>query len=132
MRRIVGNIGCFRLPDGKYGFGRIFLDSTVAFYRHIGISEYDIPKTEEYLFIVGVYDSSIKKMKLVEKRNYSNENEVTPPPMKIEDSISGGYKIYKNGIIFPSSFEECEKLETCAVWDLEHVIDRIMGGGECN
>ena len=31
MRRILGNVGAFQLPNGKYAFGRIFKDSTVAF-----------------------------------------------------------------------------------------------------
>ena len=86
MRRIVGNIGCFRLSDSKYGFGRIFQDACVAFYKHIGASEKDIPQTEDYAFIVGVYDTGVKKMKLVEKRPYSSIEEVTAPPDEYEGS----------------------------------------------
>lgn len=53
MRRIVGNVGAFKLPNGEYGFGRIFKYADVAFYRHIGKNEKDLPKTEDYAFIVG-------------------------------------------------------------------------------
>ena len=70
MRRIVGNVGAFKLPNGEYGFGRIFKYADVAFYRHIGKNEKDLPKTEDYAFIVGVYNSSVSLMKYVEKRPY--------------------------------------------------------------
>ncbi|WP_295068017.1 hypothetical protein [Ruminococcus sp.] len=127
MRRIVGNIGCFKMPDGRYGFGRIFQETAVAFYKHIGVSEGDIPQTEDYAFIVGVYDSGVRKMKLVEKRAYSSIEEVTAPSMSIKDPISGEYSIYKEGMIIPSDYEECKELEVCAVWELEHIIDRLLG-----
>ena len=84
MRRIVGNVGAFKLPNDEYGFGRIFKYADVAFYSHIGKNE--------------------------------------------KDCISGEYSIYyANGDIVPSTYEECKNLEVCAVWELSHVIDRLMG-----
>lgn len=56
------------------------------------------------------------------------ESEVTSPPTYIRDCISGEYSIYyANGDIVPSTYEECKNLEVCAVWELSHVIDRLMG-----
>ena len=128
MRRIVGNVGAFKLSNDEYGFGRIFKYADVAFYRHIGKNEKDLPKTEDYAFIVGVYNSSVSLMKYVEKRPYVTESEVTSPPTYIRDCISGEYSIYyANGDIVPSTYEECKNLEVCAVWELSHVIDRLMG-----
>lgn len=128
MRRIVGNVGVFKLPNGKYGFGRIFKYADVAFYKHIGENERDLPKSEDYAFIVGVYNSSVTKMKYIEKRPYDYEDEVTAPPKFIKDCISGEYSIYyANGEIVPSTYDECKDLECCAVWELAHVIDRLMG-----
>jgi hypothetical protein len=132
MRRIIGNVGCFQLPDGRYGFGRIFNDVSVAFYKHIGASETDLPTEEKNAFIVSVYNSGVTRMKLVEKRPYISIEEVTSPPTKIHDPITGKYSQYINGKIFPSSFEECKDLETCAVWELDHVIDRLMGNDKWN
>ena len=132
MRRIIGNVGCFQLPDGRYGFGRIFNDVSVAFYKHIGVSETDLPKEEKYAFIVSVYNSGVTRMKFVEKRPYISIEEVTAPPTKIHDPITGKYSQYINGEIFLSSFEECKDLETCAVWELDHVIDRLMGNDKWN
>ena len=69
-------------------------------------------------------------MKLVEKRPYSSIEEVTAPPMSMKDPISGEYSVYKNGAIRPSDYEECRDLEVCAVWELEHVIDRLLRDGK--
>ena len=81
--------------------------------------------TDEF---VGVYNSSVSLMKYVEKRPYVTESEVTSPPTYIRDCISGEYSIYyANGDIVPSTYEECKNLEVCAVWELSHVIDRLMG-----
>lgn len=132
MRRILGNIGAFQLPNGKYAFGRIFKDSTVAFYKHFGESENDLPPNEDYAFIVGVYTEGITKMKYVEKRPYADESEVTPPLFYIKDPISGKYEIYDNGEIRPSTYEECKGLERVAAWHLNHVIDRLMGDDKWN
>ena len=132
MRRILGNIGAFQLPNGKYAFGRIFKEASVAFYKYFGESENDLPPNEDYAFIVGVYNEDVTKMKYVEKRPYADESEVTSPPNFIYDTISGKYKIYENGQIRPSTYEECEGLERCAVWHLNHVIDRLMGDDKWN
>lgn len=132
MKRIIGNVGCFCLPDGRYGFGRIYADACVAFYKHIGTSETDLPQNEDYAFIVGLYNSGITQMKLVEKRPFHSLEEAVPPPTKVHDPISGKYSIYRNGELLPSSYEECKDLETCAVWELNHVIDRLIGDDKWN
>ena len=76
----------------------------------------------------GGYNSSVSLMKYVEKRPYVTESEVTSPPTYIRDYISGEYSIYyANGDTVPSTYEECKNLEVCAVWELSHVIDRLMG-----
>ena len=128
MRRILGNIGAFKLPNGKYGFGRIFKYADIAFYKHFGETEKDLPPNEDYAFIVAVYNSSFTKMKYVEKRPYADESEVTLPPKAIRDCISGEYRMYyPHGEVVPSTYEECKDLEISAVWELVHVIDRLMG-----
>ena len=52
MRRILGNVGAFQLPNGKYAFGRIFKDSTVAFYKHFGEKGNDLAPDEKYAFLL--------------------------------------------------------------------------------
>ena len=132
MRRIPGHIGCFPLPDGRFGFCRLLTDACAAFYRHIVETETDLLQTEEYAFTVGVHDSAVRQMKLVQKRPYQDIAEITAPPMKIRDPITGAYSIYHHGEITPAAESECAGLETCAVWELHPVIDRLLGNTKWN
>ena len=63
----------------------------------------------------------------IDHRPFETEEEQWAPPMCIVDKISGKYKIYYKGKIIPSSKSECEGLEIAAVWDENHIVDRIMG-----
>lgn len=125
----LGDIYAIPLPNGKYAFGRIFRDAGIAIYKHLGDSIEDLPQTEDYQFIVGVYEDVLKSgdWPVVDNRPFANEEEAWPPPNCIIDSISGGYSIYYKGQITKSTKEECEGLEEAAVWDKHHIIDRIMG-----
>jgi len=129
-RRIrLGDIYAIPLPNGKFGNGRIFNDAGIAIYRYIGDSREDLPKSEDYQFIVGVYKSALKSedWTIVDSRPFNSEDESWPPPTCIYDSISGSYSIYHKGIIRDASKSECEGLETAAVWEAAHIIGRIMG-----
>ena len=53
------------------------------------------------------------------------EDLLEPRETYIEDKISGKYQIYKLGQIRPARKEECIGLECCAVWDPNHVEDRL-------
>jgi hypothetical protein len=50
------------------------------------------------------------------------------PPKYIFDVLSGNYDIYHKGRIRPATKEECRGLEREAVWDLPHIVDRIVNG----
>ncbi|WCF09568.1 immunity 26/phosphotriesterase HocA family protein [Paenibacillus thiaminolyticus] len=125
----LGDVYAIPLPDGRVGFGRRFKDASIAIYQHIGDSMEDTPPDEEYQFIVGVYDDVLKsgQWPVIENRPFKDEEEAWPPPACIIDKLSGGYSIYQKGEIRQASKEECEGLEIAAVWEGEHIIDRIMG-----
>ncbi|MFO0851903.1 MAG: hypothetical protein U0871_25555 [Gemmataceae bacterium] len=48
-----------------------------------------------------------------------------PVPTYIQDPIDGSFSIYLAGHIRPARRDECVGLECCAVWDPEHVEDRL-------
>jgi len=52
-----------------------------------------------------------------------------PPPNSVRDPISGAMRIYHHGHMRPAAPGEAEGLERAAVWDLHHLIDRLMGTG---
>jgi hypothetical protein len=50
---------------------------------------------------------------------------LAPVPTFIQDPMSDRFSIYLLGAIRPATREECVGLERCAVWDPEHVEDRL-------
>lgn len=125
----IGDVYAIPLPNGKVAYGRIFKDSCIGVYKHISDTLNDVPKTEDYQFTVGVYKDVLQsgQWSVVDSRPFNSDDDAWPPPMCIIDSISGEYSIYYKGEIRPSNKSECEGLETAAVWESEHIIDRIMG-----
>ena len=129
IKRIVGNIGALKLPDGKWLFGRIMSDASVEFYKYAGNDKNDLPEEFETAFIVGVHKSVISEMQLVGNRPFTSEEESWPPPKFIYDVIGKRYSRYVFGKITPSTYEECKGLEQASVWEKPHIIDRFMGTG---
>ncbi|RHW42309.1 hypothetical protein D1B31_04785 [Neobacillus notoginsengisoli] len=129
IRIKIGDVYAIPLPNGKYAFGRIFKDGGIGIYKYIGENIEDIPKVEEYQFIVGIYEYVLKSgdWTVVENRPFKSDGEAFPPPFCIIDSISGEYSIYQKGEIRSATKSECEGLEVAAVWADNHIIDRIMG-----
>ncbi len=130
----LGDVYVIPLPNGKYAFGRVMRDAGFAIYKHIGNSIEDIPKNEEYQFVVGVYKDVLQCgiWKVVDNRPFNNEEQSWPPKTYIIDKINGSYSIYHKGEISSSTQEECEGLEKAAIWDAHHIIDRIMGKDKWN
>jgi hypothetical protein len=50
---------------------------------------------------------------------------LAPVPTFIRDRLNGQFSIYLLGDIRPASREECVGLERCAIWEPEHVEDRL-------
>ncbi|MDP4147334.1 MAG: Imm26 family immunity protein [Bacillota bacterium] len=125
----LGDVYAIPLANGKYAYGRSFKDACIAIYKHIGDNIYDIPKTEEYQFTVGIYKDVLQSGQwlIVDSRPFKDDDEAWPPPMCTIDMISGRYSIYHKGQFRASSKSECDGLEQAAVWEAEHIVDRIMG-----
>jgi hypothetical protein len=130
----IGDVFAIPLPNENYAFGRLFKENCIAIYHHVGVSKKDIPTTEEYQFIVGVYLDVLTsgKWTVIDNRPFKTDDEAWPLPMCVIDSISGKYSIYHKGEFFNSSKEKCKDLEVAAVWDENHLIDRIMGDDKWN
>lgn len=124
----VGNMYGITLPNGKFAFGRIMRDAGIAVYSHIGNDITDLPITDEYQFIVGIYKTDINKdLIYIKNIPFETEENEWPPPCYIHDIISDKYEIYYKGEISPSFKERCVGLERAAVWHTNHIIDRVMG-----
>jgi hypothetical protein len=125
----VGDVFQISLSNGKYTYGRVYRDASVGIYNHISERPNEPPiGSRDFMFIVGMYDDVLSsgKCPIIGYDGFEDQESEWPPRYFIKDKISGKYSIYYKGEIKPSSEEECEGLEEAAVWDLHHIVDRII------
>jgi hypothetical protein len=126
----VGDVIQLTLPSGRYAYGRVLLDASVAFYSKT-TAEPGVPPigSRNYQFIVGVYDDVLTSegVSVVGHDPSQEPEDDWPPPNSIRDPVSGSMSIYYHGQIRAATPEECEGMEPAAVWDLHHLVDRLMG-----
>jgi len=130
----LGDIYLITLPNGKFAFGRLFKESTLAIYKGTYDNASELPVSEEYAFILGVYTDLLHdgKWEIVGNRPFLSDDDAWPPPKCIKHVFNGKYSLYIKGEITPSSEEVCKDLERVAAWDRHHVVDRIMGDNKWN
>jgi hypothetical protein len=126
----VGDVVQISLPTGRYAYGRVLRDASVAFYSDRSDKPGEAPiGSRDYQFTVGVYEDVLgsPECPVVGHDPSHGEEDQWPPPYRMRDSISGEVRIYYKGTISPSTEIEIEGLEPAAVWDLGHLVDRLMG-----
>jgi hypothetical protein len=121
------------LPNGKFAYGRLYRDASIGIYQEVS----DVPAkppigSRDFRFNVGVYKDVLtsEKCAVVGEDPFVEGEDPWPPAHCIVDPISGECSIYHHGEIKPALPEECQGLETAAVWELEHIIDRILNGND--
>ena len=126
----VGDVIQLALPSGRYAYGRVLRDASVAFYSEI-TAEPGVPPvgSRNYQFVVGVYDDALTSegVSVVGHDPSQDPEDDWPPPSSIRDPISGAVRIYHHGRMRDATTEETEGLEPAAVWGLNHLTDRLMG-----
>lgn len=125
----LGDIYEIPLSDGKFAYGRLFKEYTLAIYKNTYEKFSELPQTEEYSFFVGVYKDLLQdgEWPVVGSRPFPSEEDAWAPPQCIKDAVSGRYSLYYKGEIIPSTENECKDLERAAAWDRRHLVDRLMG-----
>lgn len=123
-----GDVVQVTLPTERYAYGRVLRDASVAFYRETTDEPGNPPiGSRDFQFTVGVYDEVLKSSQVVGHDPSRDPEEDWPPPYCVRDAISGDVKLYQKGVMRPATAEEFEGLEPAAVWDLHHLVDRLMG-----
>jgi hypothetical protein len=125
-----GEIIQLKLPNDCYAYGRVLRDASVAFYREMSSDPGDPPIGErDYQFVVGVYEDVLRsdEVPIVGRDPSTTTEDEWPPAFSVRDPISGDMKIYHHGVMRTAAVDECSGLEPAAVWDLHHLIDRLMG-----
>ena len=122
-----GDVFSIELPNEKYAFLRKYNGAVIAVYKQKGDSPDDYPKDDLYEFYVCVYKHVFKKWHYVTNLPFISDEDAWGPPFCWVDQISGEYSLYYRGERRPCTYDECKDLEILAVWDENHLIDRIMG-----
>jgi len=128
QKRLKGDIFEVDLRDGTFCYGRVINGSCVLYDLRVGVR----PLIEEIvcqkvLFQVWVMKYAITRgiWKVIGNLPLE-ESLVERPRFFKKDSISGKlYVTYDGSQEIPATLEECQRLECAAVWDPEHVEDRL-------
>lgn len=132
QQRTIGSILSIDLEDGYYNYAQI-LEFGIAFFDiHVKESKLvslDSLLEKPILFIVEVYNDVITRGRWVKIGKLPIRKDLEILPMEfIQDALNPqNFELYnpRTGEIIPSTREECEGLERSAVWDSNHVEDRL-------
>jgi hypothetical protein len=131
QRRIKGAILEIELGDGLFAFGQD-VDSDILFFDYfskIPLSDVTVLCDKKALFFLGVYNDVITsgRWKRIGKLPIKQEYQASPFKF-IQDSLNlEHFELYNpnTGEITKATKEQCEGLECAAVWEAEHVEDRL-------
>jgi len=120
------------LEDGANAFARVLPNSQIALYD-ILVPQIDTLSSHNVFSAKILWKLTVMKSALISGRwpvmDYRPlESELTAPvEYFIRDQLTGRYSIYRSsdGYTRGSTFEECKELEAAAVWEAEHIEDRI-------
>lgn len=129
-RRRLGDFVAVPLGGGEYGFGRVLEEPLFAFYDFKSKS---IPPVDEIararvLFKIWVMNYAVTDGDWPIIGNRPLEETLCERPRFFKrDPINGKYSIYLMGesVELPATKDECNELECAAVWEPEHVADRL-------
>jgi len=123
----VGDVVEIALPDGRYAYGRVLKDASVAIYDTVS----DLPRqapvgSRGFQFVVGVYQDVLKHLPVVAHDASRDADDEWPPPFRVTDVLTGSNSIYHRGEMRPAASGEAGDLEPAGVWDLGQIVDRIV------
>lgn len=129
QKRVEGDFVQIDLGDGYHVYGRVLEEALFAFYdiRTTKYLDIDVISKLPILFQVPVMDYAVKRGRWVVIGNQPLDAQLlNPPPRFIQDQLRPDlFSIYQQGGIRPATREECIGLECEAVWDPEHIEDRL-------
>jgi len=129
QKRVFGDIVRIDLGDGFHTYGRVLEDASFAFYD--GRVSEEMPVDQiialPILFLVAVMNYAVTSGRwAIVGTAPLDDSLLNPPPRFIQDALRKDlFRIYDKGQIRPATKEECIGLEPAAVWDPEHVEDRL-------
>jgi hypothetical protein len=118
------------LADGSYGYGRLLDFPYAAFYdfrTEHAASNLDEIALRPVLFLVAVHKSILETWEIIGKRQL--EDSIGQLPERFMQDVSNFDKckiVDCKGNERPAKPEECVGLERVAVWEADHVEERLL------
>jgi len=127
-RRNVGDVLKIDLGDGTFSFGRVLPEPLLAFYdsRSDTAPEIEEILSAKVLFIIWVMNHAITsgRWNIIGSLPLEENLKIAPNFFQ-QDPIDGSLTVYRLGEETAATRQECEGLERAAVWDPEHIEDRL-------
>ena len=128
QRRRVGDIVKITLESGSFCFGRVLQEPLMAFYdlNVPMIPDIDSIISARIIFKVWVMRRAITsgRWQIIGNREVDAETACVPVFFK-QDAVSKTFSKYFDDKEIPATGKECLGLERAAVWDPEHIEDRL-------
>lgn len=128
-KRNVGDVVKIQLQDGYVSYAIVLPHALIAFFDYHGQDCLDVAQAAQLpvLFRLLVMDYAVisGRWPIVGHVDPSPDL-LTEPSFFKQDPISKKFFLYVGGRDFPASREDIEGLERAAVWDPEHVEERLI------
>jgi hypothetical protein len=128
IKRTLGDVVKIPLGDGTHAYARVLPEASFAFYDSRGTEDLPIERVIDLpvLFYAAAMKHAIKTGRWPIVGHIPLDNRLRRPPTFIQDPLNNSsFSIYENGQIRSSTRQECIGLEREAVWEPEHVEDRL-------
>lgn len=128
QRRIVGDVVQIPLGDGTHTYARVLPEASFAFYDSRTSAEIEIANVVNLpvLFFIAVSTEAIRDRRWRVVGHVPLDDRLRTPARFIQDPYDAdSFSLYKDGQIIPATRQECVGLECMAVWEPEHVENRL-------
>lgn len=127
----IGDVVAIPLPDGWFGYGRVYRDAAIGVYDLTTPEVVDVSKvvSRPMAFWTGCFSTAMAsgQWRVIGGDAFRNAEEAWPPPNYIQDIVSPGrFEIYHKGEIRPATEDEVQGMEEAKVLKPGEVVVRIM------
>ncbi|MGS4885691.1 Imm26 family immunity protein [Roseibium sp. MB-4] len=117
------------MSDGQFSYGRVLAEPLIAFYDFVSESEADaetvLSQPVKYTLLVMNNAVTSGRWRVIGQADLDADLQ-KPVRFFKQDPFSGKTSLYVEGKEQPADLEQCIGLERMAVWDAEHIEDRIL------
>jgi len=128
QRRRIGDIVKIALGDGTHTYARVLPEASFAFYDWCGSEDLQMDRIVKLpiSFFVSMVNEGITSGRWLVVGRIPQNDGLKAPPRFIQDALDKRqFSIYDGGQIRPATRQECVGLERAAVWQPEHVEERL-------